>query len=205
MCVQYLFTHPIDKLTGLYKATLSKEITFKPHVFPRQNAPVIIQKNNENIITLMQFGLIPFFEKEIKPKKVFHNARIESIHEKISFKKAFFQTRCLIPLDSFFEYIWTSEREKYIARFFPKSKEILTAAGIYSLWKSPENKTIASFSMITKEPYPFIKKTGHDRSPLFLKEKHFQKWVDQNVNDFKDLAKITSDYSDIEFDMEKLI
>lgn len=204
MCVQYLFTHPVDQLKGLYKAKLTKEIKFKPHVFPRYNAPVIVLKNDEKIIALMQFGLIPFFEKELKPKKVFHNARIESIHEKISFKKAFFHTRCLIPVDSFFEYIWINDKDKYIARFFPKSGETLTAAGIYSLWKSPENKTIASFSMITKEPYPFIKKIGHDRSPLFLKEKYFDQWIDPNVSELKDITKITNDYSDIDFDMEKV-
>ncbi len=205
MCVQYLFTHPVDHLKGLYKAKLSKEIKFKPHVFPRYNAPVIVIKNDERIIAAMQFGLIPFFEKEAKPKSVFHNARVESVHEKVSFKKAFFHTRCLIPLDSFFEYIWINDKEKYLARFFPKSEETLTAAGIYSLWKSPDEKIIASFSMITKEPYPFIKKIGHDRSPLFLKEEHFDDWMNPETEDLKSLHKITNDYAEIDFDMEKLI
>ncbi len=176
----------------------------KAHVFPRYKSAVVVKVNQKTQIKPMQFGLIPFFEKEEKPKKIFHNARVETVSEKVSFKKPFLETRCLVPMDSFFEYIWTTETTKWIARFYSKNIQMLVAAGIWSSWKSPSGKIIDSFSILTTEPPEFILKTGHDRCPLFLKQDSFEDWLEPIKNEPKQLLKILENKEEIQFDVEKV-
>jgi putative SOS response-associated peptidase YedK len=38
-------------------------------------------------------------------------------------------------------------------------------------------EVIDSFAIVTTEPDEFIKKTGHDRSPLFLPEAQWSHWL----------------------------
>lgn len=190
MCVQFINQQTLGVLSDRYQAKIPFFFDWKPHVFPRYPAPVIIMKDGAREIRQMQFGLIPYFEKNLKPKMVFHNARSETLKEKASFKKPYAETRCLIPLDSFLEYIWTSEKEKWVARFHQKDDSPLVAAGVWSHWKSPEGKYITTFSMITREPPPFVLETGHDRCPLFLKPDYFDAWLSRETKDYATLDRL---------------
>jgi hypothetical protein len=125
-----------------------KDFEWKPHVFPRYLAPVIIERKGVRQVVPMHYGLIPSFEMNAKPKMVFHNARSETIKEKPSFKKAYQESRCLIPLDSFFEYVWeadpsTGKEKSHLVQFFEKQvgkiaeAESVIAADAASIKKAP--------------------------------------------------------------------
>lgn len=212
-------------LEDALSAERESDFTWKSHVFPKYITPVLIEANGKRIIAPMSFGLIPFFEREEKPKKVFHNARVETLHEKVTFKRAFLETRCIIPVDSFFEYVQSrvdshsdcrskvgsttlnclatgDGPKKVLERFYPEDKGIMLAAGLYGTWKSPSGKSIRSFTMITREPYPFILSHGHDRSPLFLDRTQADKWVESGKKTPEELYKILGDRAKIEFQAE---
>lgn len=194
----------LSDLAKELSAEPTADFSWKPHVFPKYPAPVLLIENEKRIIAPMSFGLIPFFEKEAKPKKVFHNARVESLHEKVTFKKAFAESRCLIPVDSFFEYIWEDEKKNWLARFYPKSNETLLAAGLWGKWKSPEGKVVSSFTMITSDPYDFILKTGHDRSPLFLERKAAEEWIAPGKKEPDELYDILKKRNEIDFTFDPI-
>ncbi len=125
MCVQFMSAKTLAQLADEYQAEVVKDFEWKPHVFPRYLAPVIIERKGVRQVVPMHFGLIPSFEMNAKPKMVFHNARSETIKEKPSFKKAYQESRCLIPLDSFFEYVWemdpaTGKEKSRLMQFFEK-------------------------------------------------------------------------------------
>ncbi len=188
MCVQFMSSKTLQELAVEYSAEVPKVFEWKPHVFPRYLAPVLIKRKGVRQIVPMNFGLIPHFEMNAKPKMVFHNARSETVSEKASFKKAYLENRCLVPIQSFFEYIWekdpVTEKEKsHVVRFFPKPEEPLAAAAIWSLWRHPESGVVtANFSVITRDPPEYILKTGHDRCPLFLKPESFEEWLNPDLN-----------------------
>ena len=51
-----------------------------------------------------RWGLIPYWAKDIKIGFSTINARAEEIDTKPAFREAFRQRRCLVPLDSFYEW-----------------------------------------------------------------------------------------------------
>jgi putative SOS response-associated peptidase YedK len=174
MCVQFMSAKTLAQLADEYQAEVVKDFEWKSHVFPRYLAPVIIERKGVRQVVPMQFGLIPSFEMNAKPKMVFHNARSETIKEKPSFKKAYQESRCIIPLDSFFEYVWetdpaTGKEKSRLMQFFEKQAErvagaesviaadaasikkapdtflpSLTAAGVWSLWRNPESGVVSA-------------------------------------------------------------
>jgi putative SOS response-associated peptidase YedK len=174
MCVQFMSSKTLPQIAEEYQAEVVKDFEWKPHVFPRYLAPVIIERKGVRQVVPMHFGLIPSFEMNAKPKMVFHNARSETIKEKPSFKKAYQESRCLIPLQSFFEYVWetdsvTGKEKSHIVEFFEKHAvsgaatdvmgdamvddassikkapgTFLTAAGVWSLWRNPESGVVSA-------------------------------------------------------------
>jgi putative SOS response-associated peptidase YedK len=143
---------------------------------------------------LMEFGLVPLWDKT--KLKRFHNARVETVDEKPSFKKDFIQRHCLIPMNGFYEYIWTSDKENWLACFTLPSDEPLLAAAIYS-----SNNT---FSILTMPPSKLLLDTGHDRSPLFLKADEAFSWLDLENEEPEELKNfLRKGFFHPEFTVEK--
>lgn len=53
----------------------------------------------------MRYSLVPNWSKEAKVKFATHNARLESIDEKPTWKTVFSEQHCLVPLTDFIEPI----------------------------------------------------------------------------------------------------
>ena len=180
------------------------QIEFELHdlnVFPHQNA--YIYRNN-NLIEA-NFSLLPSWSKERKPKFATYNARIETVIEKPTWKESFEKHHCIIPISGFREPVYEGTMAGNVVQF-SKGDEILLAAGLYNEWLDKNTgEVVPSFTIVTKEPYPFIEKIGHDRSPLFLSEENAHKWLsmeNENVLTQKEfLLNNFKPYS--EFNVEK--
>jgi putative SOS response-associated peptidase YedK len=204
MCTQFMIQANLRRLQRRYGARVVEEFVWKPHVFPRYPAPVVVLEGGARVLKPMQFGLVPFFEKNARPKKVLHNARSETLAEKASFRKPFAETRCLVPMDSFLEYIWDSETSNWLARFGPETEQVLTAAGLWSRWHGPDGAATDSFTVITREPPAFIRGTGHDRCPVFLPESAFAAWLDPGRKEPADLSGVLAQVEPIRFAVERV-
>lgn len=205
MCAQFLIRANIKKISKRLQGIVPHDFSWETHVFPRYKSPVALWEANQRMIKPLAFGLIPFYEKAPKPKKVYHNARVETISEKVTFRKSFSQSRCLVPMDSFLEYIWTGAKTNWLARFYPaEGEELMVAAGIWSRWMSSEGEEIDSFSVITTEPPEFVRETGHERCPLFLKESVWRDWLDPQNTKGIHLNEILKEKEEISFAVENI-
>lgn len=156
-------------------------------IFPRGQAP-IIRKTEDGTIEMIdaEFSLIPKWwnpEKADKKTKngrpIFatHNARLESINEKPTFKDSFQHNHCLIPIQSFFESSLFGDK-------FPGNRlkmttgNILFAAGCYSEWLNKSTgELVLSFTIVTYRPSLQVLEAGHDRMPVFLDLKSAMQWL----------------------------
>jgi len=192
MCAQYLIRAKLIEFAKKYGLIIGDDDqTFDERVVPYKLGPVVISDGKHNILKIMRFSLLPSWSKEPKVKFATHNARIETVAEKPTWKTPFKSRRCIIPISRFIEPIYINELAGNMVQFYPKDGSILSAAGIWDEWVDKKTgEVIDSFSIITDEPPEFIAKTGHDRCPVFLKEEAFAEWLDPKEKDPEELLKL---------------
>jgi len=115
-----------------------------------------------------------------------HNARVETIDEKPSFKESFEKRRCLIFVDGFYEW----ERNGKISQpyyFQLKQHEPFAFAGIWDRWQY-DSRSITSCAIVTTAANELLAKI-HTRMPAILRPESYDLWLsDQSrAADLKDL------------------
>lgn len=178
----------MSRLAALLKAQALAETQVDLRVLPGVEAPVARLEDGKAMLKTLRFGLIPSWSKEPKVKFATHNARLTTfderagreipIFEKPTWRGAFRSRHCVVPVSRFIEPIYTGERAGHMVAFLPEEAEFLWAAGIWEKWFSAQTgEVIESFAILTDAPLPFVEKTGHDRSPVFLRESDVEKWL----------------------------
>ncbi len=168
------------------------------NVSPGVENPVIIT-HSPNQIVLMLWGLLPVWAKDRSIGYSLINARSESVAEKTSFKKAFSERRCLIPMNFFYE------PDKSVKPSIPwyfrfKSREPFGVAGVYSNWKDPKSgKDIQTYSLITVPANDIVGKV-HPRMPAILKKMDEDKWLNPDTTESEHLMKYLYQYPDDEME-----
>jgi len=76
------------------------------NVAPTDSLPVVRyeRKAAQRSLDLLRWGLIPYWAKDIKVGFANINAKAEGIESKQAFGKAFERRRCLVAVDSFYEW-----------------------------------------------------------------------------------------------------
>lgn len=179
MCAQFALKIQANELSIKYGIKIPENLNAIDERFlPYRNAPVIV---NDRVLKLvgMSFSLVPSWSKEPKVKFATHNARIETVIEKPTWKIPFERQHCIVPITSFFESVYEGPEAGHIIRFSKNDDQLLFAAGIFDFWKSADDnsKKFFSFSILTTEPNQFILDHGHDRSPIFLDFDKAKKWT----------------------------
>ncbi len=164
MCGRYVVTNPVSKTEKIVKSAIQVEDIQNYNAHPYQKLPVIKKYKNGNTLENLKWGLVPSWAKD-KEFKALINARLETIDEKVSFKKLIKNFRCVAVADGFYE--WKRENELKIPHYFTREdKKTIFFAGIY------END---QFCLITEEATDNIKEI-HNRQPLILNKtdvKHY--------------------------------
>lgn len=179
MCAQfYLFTSGKELLKNYGISVPSHIDQIDERFLPYKTAPVIVEHKGNFKLVGMQFSLVPSWSKEPKVKFATHNARIETVTEKPTWKIPFDRQHCIIPMTSFYESIYEGPEAGHIIEFSQAKKELLFAAGIFDVWINPDNqKQLFSFAILTTEPDQFILDHGHDRTPIFLNYSDAKSWL----------------------------
>jgi putative SOS response-associated peptidase YedK len=180
MCAQFALKIDANQLSLKYNVKIREDLSvIDSRYLPYAIAPVIVSSKGSNILTPMRFSLVPNWSGEPKVKFATHNARIETVTDKPTWRIPFQSKHCLVPLTSFFESVYEGPEAGHIIRFTEESDNLLCAAGIFDYWKdqvSPE-KSFYSFSILTQAPPPFILEHGHDRTPIFVKDNFATEWL----------------------------
>ncbi len=160
-------------------------INKKYNIAPTINIPIF---TNTLDYTYGHFGLIPSWAKDRSSINI--NARSETIYEKASFKEAYRQRRCIIPVNGYYEWIKDRETKKSIAYLInSKEKNYFAFAGVYEQWYDNSiGQILLTTALITTEPNEKIASI-HDRMPVVLEQKDWTKWLDTNSS-FMELNKL---------------
>ena len=143
MCGRYVVKNPVTKTSKLVKSAIQVEDTENYNAHPYQKLPVIKKYKNGNTLEALKWGLIPGWAKE-KDFKALINARLETIDEKVSFKKLIKNNRCVAVADGFYEWK-REEKEKTPHYFTRKDTKTIFFAGILT---SVRNNSLKSESPV---------------------------------------------------------
>ena len=170
MCGRYVITSPVSKTKKIVKSAIKLDDLENYNAHPYQDLPVIKKYLNGNTLEKLKWGIVPSWSKK-KDFKPLINARLETIDEKITFKKLIQLYRCIVIADGFYE--WKREDKIKTPYYFKrKDKKNIYIAGIYN-----GNE----FCMITEKAAENIS-IIHNRQPVILNEVDINKYLNIEIN-----------------------
>ena len=167
MCGRYVITKSVTKTVGLVKSNIKVEDKDNYNAHPTQKLPIIKSYTNGKTIENYDWGLVPSWAKSKKDFRPLINARLETLMEKVSFKKLIQTSRCVAVADGYYE--WKREAKDKTPYYFTRSdSSLMFFAAIH------QNN---QFCIITHEATDKIKEIHH-RAPLILNEKQISEYLD---------------------------
>ena len=177
MCGRYVITNPVLKTKNLVKSAIQVENIENYNAHPIQKLPVIKKYKNGNTIENLKWGLTPTWAKD-KNFKALINARLETIDEKISFKKLIKNFRCVAVADGFYE--WKREDKKKTPFYFVREdKKPIFFAAIF------DNN---QFCLITEEAKKNMTEVHH-RQPVILNKNDINRYLNLELSGSKFLKE----------------
>ena len=148
-------------------------------IFPNYFTDVIVSEQGLRTFKPMRYRIRPKNSKEEVPTKfnVF-NARIDTLEFRQTWQPLFMRHHGLLPFKRFFEWVEDEEHKKRLISFNPEGFDLMWAPCLWDYWESPERELgFYSFAIITDDPPADVLQMGHDRCPIFLKEKDIDLWL----------------------------
>ena len=169
MCGRYVVKNPVTKTSSLVKSVIQVEDIENYNAHPYQKLPVIKKYTNGNTLESLKWGLVPSWAKN-KEFKALINARLETIDEKVSFKKLIKNNRCVAVADGFYEWK-REENEKTPSYFVRKDGNVIYFASIFE-----EDQ----FCLITEEAKENIREI-HYRQPVILNQTDVNRYLNLEI------------------------
>ena len=137
---------------------------------PGGKYPCIKSATNGKYLEMTIFGLLPPFAKP--DFRRLHNARLEGIETKVSFKKLIVNSRAVIPITGYFE--WSKENEKKVPYYFTRTDDQdLFLAGITDR---------GEFTIITRDASNVEQSKIHHRQPVIISKSQINNYFNLNNN-----------------------
>ena len=183
MCGRFTQQRPASELADIFAAEpLADDPGGHFNVAPTDSALVVVQREERRAITAYRWGLVPHWSRDLKGGSRMFNARAETLTTSPAFRHAFLRRRCLVPVDSFYE--WKREgtvRQPY--RVVREDGLPLALAGLWAGWHDPATEQIVrTFTIVTTTPNDALADL-HDRMPVVIAEDAWERWLDPSPAD----------------------
>lgn len=203
MCANF---QPISQAQASLFTNQQLSFDFRDDIYPGYEAPLLfanlLSNTRGNAVEWRSamFGMVPKWAKDTSIAKHTYNARSETVMEKPSFKRAWYNNQfALIPVQTIFEpkYIDGKAHRYGIER---EDGEPFTVAALYEIVKIGE-QIIRSMTMLTinADEHPFMsqfhKPEDEKRSIVVIEPEHRRDWLTMHHEDaFKLLLPMGSGY-----------
>ncbi|WP_424210816.1 SOS response-associated peptidase [Streptomyces sp. BI20] len=203
MCGRYASSRAPEDLAGLFAAEPElRDQAPGPswNVAPTDPVWAVLERADRDTgeparrLRSVRWGLVPSWAKDPSVGARMINARVETVHEKPAFRRAFARRRCLLPADGFYEWVTVpaegsvkAHKRPYFIR--PEGAGVLAMAGLYEFWRDPSVPDdgdpaawLTTATIITTEATDRAGRV-HPRMPLALDPADYAEWLDPNPAD----------------------
>jgi putative SOS response-associated peptidase YedK len=211
MCGRYASSRKPEDLVEEFeidKVEVAETLVPDYNVAPTKQVYAVVQRPqssedktgpSERQLRSLKWGLVPFWAKDPSIGSRMINARMETVHEKPAFRRAFASRRCLLPADGYYEWYATEQQTKagkpVKQPFFihPADGGVLAMAGLYEIWRDPTRDeddpdrfswTCTVLTTTAEDAVGHI----HDRMPLLVEPERYAAWLDPSVSAVEELT-----------------
>lgn len=188
MCGRFAFYSPSEATAALFGvdgtlAIAAADIQPRYNIAPTQDVAAIREnEEKQRELTMLRWGLVPFWAKDPAIGNRMINARAETVAEKPSYRAAFRHRRCLVLADGFYE--WHRNGDAKAPYFISlASGEPFALAGLWENWKDNESgRSLQTTTLITTAANDFMRPLHH-RMPVVLQSDTANEWL-SGSNDY---------------------
>ena len=205
MCGRYASSRRPEDLVEEFeidKVEVAEPLPPDFNVAPTKQVYAVVERSpRERQLRSVRWGLVPFWAKEPSIGNKLINARMETVHEKPAFRRAFTSRRCLLPADGYFEWYPTEQRTKagkpVKQPFFirPADGGVLAMAGLYEIWRDPtrdeddRQRFLWTCTVLTTSAQDSVGHI-HDRMPLLVEPGRQAAWLDPTTSAVEELKEL---------------
>jgi putative SOS response-associated peptidase YedK len=149
------------------------------NVAPQSSQPVVrlSAETAERELTVMRWGLIPFWARDGKMAFNTINAKAETITTSPTYREAIKCRRCLVPAEWFYEWRKVDAKTKQPYAIAMKDDSLFAFAGLWDTWKDKETgKALETYTVITTDPNELMEPI-HNRMPVILHRGDYERWL----------------------------
>ncbi|GAB4100179.1 SOS response-associated peptidase [Sinomonas halotolerans] len=182
----------------LISEVVDPEVAASWNIAPTDLIPLIIdRRNNEESeisrkLVTARWGLVPSWAKDTKGAARLINARMETVTEKPSFRKAASIRRGLVAGDGYFEWEKTPDGKKIPTYLHPADSNPLAFAALFENWPNPALPTddpqrwLRTATIITTAASDALGHI-HDRTPVIVPPEMWDDWLDPETTKENDV------------------
>ncbi len=186
MCGRFAQNLPPDELRKRFKTT-NPLVNPDPswNIAPTERALAIRwnRQTNERSLDKLRWGLVPMGAPDLSFAAKQINARAETLTERPAYREAYIKRRCLVPIDSFYEWrkLDAKTKQPYAVAMADGSPMVL--GGLWERWRDATTREITrSFAIVTVPANDQLKPL-HERMPLILAEQDWATWLGETQAD----------------------
>jgi putative SOS response-associated peptidase YedK len=158
---------------------------------PTSQLPVVVSNLRQRTLTLMRWGLVPAWARDIRIGHSTFNARAEDIENRPAFRGAWKGgRRCLVIADGYYEWR-DSDRQPFAVAL--ENRGPMTFAGLWDSWRGPNGKMLKSFAIVTTQANEFLRPLHH-RMPALLPPDCWATWLGETAASGNDLKSVLKPY-----------
>lgn len=186
-----LLTGATDETSVAEPASGAAPPTPSANVAPTDPVRVLLLTGGRRVLRTYRWGLVPSWSKDTAGAARMINARIESITEKASYRRAVRTARCVLPADGWYEWqradpdggtsTGRSGRTPYLVR--REDGQPLWLAGIWARWHPPAGGAPVSTVAVVTRPAPAELQWLHERAPLAVPDRFLDQWLTADGSD----------------------
>ena len=187
---QRIATDKIEAIQRRIERLTSNELNESDsRIYPGQYAPLITQLNSEKVIAPFRYllrpkGQTPEFDRRYNGA---YNIRRDSLQKVFWWKSIYGRHHGFMEIKSFWENVKLhdfenrelkkgEEEKNIILRFDPDGLDHMIIPCLFD-FNTEGEFPLQSFALITDEPNPEVAAVGHDRTPVIMKEKYIDLWL----------------------------
>ncbi len=150
------------------------------NVAPQSWQPVVrlSEDTGDRELTVMRWGLVPFWSRDGKSAFNTINAKAETITTSALYREPFKRRRCLVPADWFYEWKKVEAKTKQPYAIVMKDDSLFAFAGLWERWKDKETgEILETYTILTTDPNKLMEPI-HNRMPVILAMKDYERWLE---------------------------